>query len=278
MATPSVPNKKRPLWKWILLFIAAFLLSTIGYGMVSAGYDTSDRFFHPSLTIVWAAIVLGLYALFVRLMEKHWPTDLSLRRLIPHTLLGLLVGLIFMTLVVSTITASGYATVDWNGFSGTQQFSMFMLFLAVAVGEEMIFRGVIFRWLDERWNTWVALLISAILFGWIHISNENATWWSSLAIAIEAGLLLGAAYKWSGTLWVPIGIHWAWNYVQGNVFGLAVSGMKVGDTILETTVNGPDIITGGAFGPEASIIAVILGTLITILFLTNRYRQHTSRR
>lgn len=277
MATPSVPNKKRPLWKWILLFIAAFLLSTIGYGMVSAGYDTSDRFFHPSLTIVWAAIVLGLYALFVRLMEKHWPTDLSLRRLIPHTLLGLLVGLIFMTLVVSTITASGYATVDWNGFSGTQQFSMFMLFLAVAVGEEMIFRGVIFRWLDERWNTWVALLISAILFGWMHISNENATWWSSLAIAIEAGLLLGAAYKWSGTLWVPIGIHWAWNYVQGNVFGLAVSGMQVGDTILETTVNGPDIITGGAFGPEASIIAVILGTLITIVFLTNRYRQHTQR-
>ena len=155
---------------------------------------------------------------------------------------------------------------------------MFMLFLAVAVGEEMIFRGVIFRWLDERWNTWVALLISAILFGWMHISNENATWWSSLAIAIEAGLLLGAAYKWSGTLWVPIGIHWAWNYVQGNVFGLAVSGMKVGDTILETNVNGPDIITGGAFGPEASIIAVILGTLITIVFLTNRYRQHTSRR
>ena len=278
MATPSVPNKKRPLWKWILLFIAAYLLSTIGYGMVSAGYDTSDRFFHPSLTIVWAAIVLGLYALFVRLMEKHWPTDLSLRRLIPHTLLGLLVGLIFMTLVVSTITASGYATVDWNGFSGTQQFSMFMLFLAVAVGEEMIFRGVIFRWLDERWNTWVALLISAILFGWMHISNENATWWSSLAIAIEAGLLLGAAYKWSGTLWVPIGIHWAWNYVQGNVFGLAVSGMKVGDTNLETNVNGPDIITGGAFGPEASIIAVILGTLITIVFLTNSYRQHTSRR
>lgn len=278
MATPSVPNKKRPLWIWILLFIAAFLLSTIGYGMVVAGYETSDRFFHPSLTIVWAAIVLGLYALFVRLMEKHWPTDLSLRRLIPHTLLGLLVGLIFMTLVVSTITASGCATVDWNGFSGTQQFSMFMLFLAVAVGEEMIFRGVIFRWLDERWNTWVALLISAILFGLMHISNENATWWSSLAIAIEAGLLLGAAYKWSGTLWVPIGIHWAWNYTQGNIFGLAVSGMQVGDTILETTVNGPDIITGGAFGPEASIIAVILGTLITIVFLSNRYSQHTSHR
>jgi membrane protease YdiL (CAAX protease family) len=154
---------------------------------------------------------------------------------------------------------------------------MLMLFLAVAVGEEIICRGVIFRLIDERWNTWVALLVSALLFGLMHISNDNATWWSSMAISIEAGLLLAAAYKWSGTLWVPIGIHWAWNYVQGNVFGCAVSGSKAGTTILATTVNGPDIITGGAFGPEASIVAVILGTFFTLVFLANRYRRTTPR-
>ena len=272
MATPSVPNKKRPLWKWILLFIAAFLLSIIGYGMVMEGFEVSYRFHHPSLTVAWAALVLGLYALFVRLMEKHWPTDLSLKRLVSHTLLGILVGFLFMILVVSTIVATGSATVDWKGFSADKQFNVLMMFLAVAVGEEMIFRGVVFRWIDERWNTWVALLVSAIFFGWIHISNDNATWWSSLAIAIEAGLLLGAAYKWSGSLWVPIGIHWAWNYVQGNIFGLAVSGMNAGTTMLVTTANGPDIITGGAFGPEASIISVALGTFLTLVFLGNRYR------
>ena len=144
-----------------------------------------------------------------------------------------------------------------------------MMFLAVAVGEEMIFRGVVFRWLDERWNTWVALLVSALIFGWIHISNDNASWWSSLAISIEAGLLLGAAYKWSGSLWLPIGIHWTWNYTQGNIFGLAVSGTHAGNTVLVTTVDGPDIITGGVFGPEASIIAVIFGILYTIIFLGN---------
>lgn len=182
-----------------------------------------------------------------------------------------------MVLVVSTIVAMGYATVTWRGFSVEKQFSVFMMFLAVAVGEEMIFRGVIFRWIDERWNTWVALLISAILFGWMHISNDNATWWSSLAIAVEAGLLLGAAYKWSGSLWVPIGIHWAWNYTQGNIFGLAVSGSDAGETMLTTIVNGPDIITGGAFGPEASIISVILGTFFTIVFLANCYRRTTPR-
>lgn len=270
---PQEHNKKRPLWKWGLLFIAAFILSIMGYALVMTGFEVGDHFGHPSWTIVAVMATLVLYALFVRLIEKHWPTDLSLRRLIPHTLLGLLVGLVFMILVVSTIVASGCATVDWKGFSGEQQFSVLMMFLAVAVGEEMICRGVIFRWIDERWNTWVALLVSAVFFGWTHISNDNATWWSSLAIAIEAGLLLAAAYKWSGTLWVPIGIHWAWNYVQGNVFGLAVSGTNAGDTILVTTVNGPDIITGGAFGPEASIIAVLFGTLYTIVFLRNRYRR-----
>lgn len=267
--TPA-PSTKRPLWKWILLFIAAFFLSTIGYSIVMAGYELTCERVHPGLTFLWAGITLGLYALFVRWMEKHWPTDLSLRHLIPHTLLGLLVGAVFMTLVVSTIVAAGCATINWNQFSVEQQFSVFMMFLAVAVGEEMICRGVIFRWIDERWNTWAALLFSALFFGFGHMGNDNATWWSSLAIAIEAGLLLGAAYKWSGSLWLPIGIHWAWNYVQGNVFGLAVSGTDAGHTILNTTVSGPDIITGGAFGPEASMISVILGALLTVVFLNNR--------
>ena len=78
-------------------------------------------------------------------------------------------------------------------------------------------------------------------------------------------------------LWVPIGIHWAWNYTQGNIFGLAVSGSEAGENMLTTIVNGPDIITGGAFGPEASIISVILGTFLTIVFLANCYRHTTPR-
>ena len=267
------PKKKRPLWKWIQLLIAGITLSILGYASLVAGFELSDRLGYTVLTIVFSAILLGMYAIFVRLLEGHWPTDLKLRGLIPHTLLGQLIGFIYMVLVVGTIIAANCATMSWNDFSGKEQFNMFMLFLAVAVGEELICRGVIFRLIDERWNTWVALVVSALLFGFSHISNDNATWWSSLAISIEAGLLLGAAYKWSGTLWVPIGIHWTWNYVQGNVFGFAVSGQNAGNTIFTTTTQGPDIITGGAFGPEASIIAVVFGALITIVFMANRYRH-----
>ena len=83
----------------------------------------------------------------------------------------------------------------------------------------------------------------------------------------EAGLLLGAAYLYSESLWMPIGIHWAWNFAEGNIFGFSVSGNEEMVSLLKPAINGPDIITGGAFGAEASILCVILGTLMTVYFL-----------
>ena len=267
---PTITNKRPlPLWKWLLLLLGATALAFVGYALVYAGFEIASHSQHPSLTIIGAGLILATYALF-RKFRKNWPAELKLSSLIPHTLLGLIVGFVYMTIVVGTIVALGYADLSWSDFSWTFQWQAIMMFLGVAVGEEMIFRGVIFRMIDERWNTTVALIVSALFFGFIHLSNDGATWWSSLAIALEAGLMLAAAYKWSGTLWLPIGIHWAWNYVQGNIYGFAVSGTNAGDSILVTTTGGPDIITGGAFGPEASIIAVIYGILITIILLTNR--------
>jgi hypothetical protein len=118
-----------------------------------------------------------------------------------------------------------------------------------------------------------ALLASSLLFGLMHIAQPGATWWSSLAIAIEAGLLLGAAYKWSGTLWLPIGIHWSWNFFQGNVFGFAVSGSDAGASLLQSRVQGPDILTGGPFGAEASILTVILGAALSAWFIVQVVRK-----
>jgi hypothetical protein len=103
--------------------------------------------------------------------------------------------------------------------------------------------------------------------------NPGATVWSSVAIAVEAGLLLGAAYKWSGTLWVPIGIHWAWNFFQGPVFGFAVSGNDT-PSLIKPVIEGPDWLTGGPFGAEASVPAFILGLAMAIGFLW-LYRRRT---
>ena len=109
--------------------------------------------------------------------------------------------------------------------------------------------------------------------GLVHIANENATLWSSIAIAIEAGLLLGAAYKWAGTLWLPIGIHWAWNFAQGNIFGFAVSGEKAGESLLQARIEGAGWLTGGAFGAEASVVAVMAGLLLSAWFVYRIYRR-----
>lgn len=260
------PVKKRPLWKWALVLLASVILGVMGYALLQF-LALADNDLHPIAITLAVAAVLGLYALGVKLMEGHWPRDLGLGKLLPHTMLGWLIGFVYMTLVSSTIVALGNATVNVRGTVWEEICWWLLVFLTVAVGEEMIFRGIIFRQIDERWNTWTALIVSALLFGFIHLPNNGATWWSSLAIAIEAGLMLGAAYKWSGSLWLPIGIHWAWNFTQGNVFGASVSGNVAGGSLLEMQVNGPDIITGGDFGPEASIVAVTLGIIYTLVFL-----------
>ncbi len=143
----------------------------------------------------------------------------------------------------------------------------FSAFLLTGVCEEVIFRGIIFRMIAERWNAAVALAVSALLFGAAHLTNPDATLWSAFAIAIEAGLLLGAAYMASGSLWFPIGIHWAWNFMEGNVFGFDVSGMAPDFSLLDSDVTGPAILSGGAFGAEASLITVVLGLAISILFI-----------
>ena len=89
---------------------------------------------------------------------------------------------------------------------------------------------------------------------------------------VEAGLLLGAAYKESGTLWLPVGIHWSWNFFQGNIFGFAVSGGDAGVSLLQAATSGPDILTGGVFGAEASILTVVLGTLLSVWFILRATR------
>ena len=83
-------------------------------------------------------------------------------------------------------------------------------------------------------------------------------------------------YKWSGSLWIPIGIHWTWNYVQGNILGFAVSGTDAGTTWYKAIPSGPDLISGGAFGAEASIVSFVLGLVLTALLVRACYKSSSS--
>src|SRR5260221_6185608 len=124
-----------------------------------------------------------------------------------------------------------------------------------AVMEELLFRGILFRWIEEFGGSWAALIVTSALFGLADSQNPGAPLFSSFAIAVEAGLLLGGAYMLTRSLWMPIGLHAAWNFTQGPILGVPVSGNHV-HGLFQAKLSGPVILSGGAFGLEASIIAL----------------------
>ena len=140
--------------------------------------------------------------------------------------------------------------------------------------EEIVFRGLLFRLCSKILGTWGALLFSAALFGAAHSFNHGATISSSFAIAIEAGILLGAVYAATQRLWVPIGLHIGWNFTEASVFGMSVSGNSVHSGLIQGSLSGPRILTGGQFGPEASIVAVIVALVAASYFIRRIAKLH----
>lgn len=262
------------VWEWALLLAASFILSFLMYGVALA---ISDVISTPWISCVAAtalsAAMIALYALVVKWFEQQPAQDIPASRIAPDTLKGLGLGFGFFIVVVGIMCAAGlyhFEAFRADADSLAAILVSFFGFLMVGVGEEIVFRGVLFRWIDEKWGFAAALIASSLLFGLMHIFQPAATLWSSFAIAVEAGLLLGAAYKYSGTLWLPIGIHWAWNFTQGNIFGFAVSGSDAGDALIQASVSGPDILTGGAFGAEASVISLLVGLALSLWFILRK--------
>ena len=147
-----------------------------------------------------------------------------------------------------------------------------LLFFLVAVFEEVLFRGILFRLLERGLGTWVALAVSALLFGFLHFANPGATLLSALALALEAGVLLAASYVATRSLWLPIGLHTAWNFLEGPVYGAPVSGVGL-PSLLEASFDGPWWLTGGAFGPEAGLPATLWGAALGGAFLVLAWRR-----
>lgn len=172
----------------------------------------------------------------------------------------------FLAIIVCLFLCGCYRIVNVE-LDVASQLSWLSLFLLVGVVEEVIFRGILFRLIADKWNIAVGLTTSSLLFGLAHLGNPGATLWAALAIALASGWLFGMAYAYHQTIWVPIGMHWAWNYLEGGVFGCAVSGTPLDYRPLITPrISGTDLLSGGAFGPEASIICVALGIGISIVY------------
>jgi hypothetical protein len=208
----------------------------------------------------------------LRRREPLNPLGLDVDVAARYFLIGAAAATTIMSVSVAVLAIAGWYRVDDIHFDVVGIGYYVAFFLAVAVAEEVLSRGMIWRLIERRAGTLAALLGSSLVFGLGHFLNPSATLWSGIAIALHAGLMFGAMFIITRSLWVPIGAHFAWNFVEGPVFGTEVSGMDT-DVLIEATTRGPEIWTGGAFGPEAGLVTVLLGTLPAIALLIYARRR-----
>ena len=151
-----------------------------------------------------------------------------------------------------------------------------LFFLLVAVTEEVMLRGfVLGRMLSAGMNRFVALFLSSALFSAMHLFNPNFALLPFVNILL-AGCLLGASFLYTRNLCFPVVLHWFWNWLQGPVLGYEVSGMDSGETLLTLRLTGSDLLTGGSFGFEGSLLCTVLlvvGTLAIVAYYERRGRK-----
>ncbi|HTS64725.1 MAG TPA: CPBP family intramembrane glutamic endopeptidase [Candidatus Acidoferrales bacterium] len=248
-----------------------FLLGLLNMAAVSAGAAAvaflCERILPATGAKLSAAVVLILlYLAGSRWIERRAPAELRLAGFPGGIGGGAVLGAALFSSVMAMLWLLGaYHPSGW-GAAGLLPAALVSA-LAGAAMEETIFRGFLFRLIAAWGGNWTALALTSALFGLAHIGNRGATLASSAAIAIEAGVLLGAAYAAAGSLWLPVGIHAGWNFAEGPLFGTAVSGHAQHTSLIIGELRGPVLLTGGTFGPEASLAAIVVCLALAAVYL-----------
>jgi len=241
--------------------VVLILIESLGY--LGPGYTV--------LATAVAACALGVwaYVLIMRHMARRATPELAVRTLGRNLGIGLALGLGVMGLSFGAVWALGGYQVTVADLSGTERLRVLLIaFLAgllPGIFEELMFRGFLLQSVEALSGTWVGLAVSSLVFGAAHLANPHATWWSAVAISLEAGLLIGAVFLATRSLYAAVGLHFAWNFLVSLV-GIPVSGGEA-QGLLSTTAVGPMWLTGGDFGIEASVVPVVCGTVVAVVAL-----------
>jgi len=215
-----------------------------------------------ALAIAGFAVYRG-YACFI---EQRSVSELALPGMGRELGAGLLIGAVLYAACEMILMALRYYRID-----GLNSMSFMVPAIAMALSsgvfEELLFRGVLFRSIETWFGSWAALVVSSLVFGLTHLVNPEATLKGALFIAVEAGILLAAAYMLTRRLWLSIGFHVAWNYTQSAIFSSIVSGNEAAQGLIRSTVDGPDLLTGGKFGVESSVLSLLLCTTTGIVMV-----------
>lgn len=264
-------------WAVALFFLAAFASLPTAEILGQVMPQTGTAKFAAS--VAGALLALAVYAVAVRLAEGRRPSEIAFVPLLPELGLGLMIGAVMFAAVMGIM--GGLDLYEIRSLGPAPVWTALGRAVQSGVVEELMIRAILLRLVWRAFGPWMAFILSAALFGFGHIANPNATVFAAICIAVEAGIMLGAFYALTGRIWVSVGVHAAWNFTQGYIFGAAVSGGDFGPSIVRSTArSGPsEWLTGGAFGPEASLPALVVCTLVGLAVLALAWRAgHFAKR
>ncbi|MGJ6981361.1 lysostaphin resistance A-like protein [Aestuariimicrobium soli] len=252
--------------RWVSFVVALVIGLALGGGLSMLAPEGDARTTVAALGQLVGSIG-GYVAMLAFERRLAHPFELRGRRGLHGAWVGLAVGAVLMLVCTGVLTVAGLRV-----FEGTNPdvhglgWQLLQVGLIAGVSEEIIFRGVIYRLIERGLGTWWAMAISGVIFGAAHLANPEGTWWGALAIAIEAGLMFAVLYAITRNLVLMMGIHAAWNVVQGPLLGSVVSGTATeGNGLLRSHPHGPTLLSGGTFGIEASLITVVLLSVVTVV-------------
>lgn len=255
---------------WVLVFIAVFLLSRLLYTPVSQGLQAlglSETWLAP-LPFVFALLVTWVCTRLRRqpLASVGFQMD---RRWLREAVAGTAFGMASILVVTALVWATGGVRFELDPARSLAMLaSGFYLFAFVALFEETLFRGFVFQRLVDGLGAWIALAGLGLLFAVAHWSNpgmEGATRFLAAGSMATGGIMFGLAWLRTRSLALPVGIHLGWNWTQGHVLGFGVSGFDHNGWLQPLFQGRPQWLTGGEFGPEASVFAVVIDVIAIAL-------------
>lgn len=228
-----------------------------------------------ALRAVWpqllaALVAVGGYLLYVKKIERRAPLELAGPRAWSECAAGILIGTALFLATIGILATLGSYRLTGSGV-WTSMVKPLAEMILVAVVEELLFRGILLRVLERPLGTWGALALTSLLFALAHVPNDGITALAVVNTAV-AGLMLGAAYLATRRLWLVIGLHFAWNFVSDGLFSLPVSG-HAAKGFLQGQLSGPQWLSGGAYGVEASIVTFVLTAIVSTLLLRHALRK-----
>jgi membrane protease YdiL (CAAX protease family) len=256
--SPAAPTPVRrllrsPLPRMMIAAMAVALPVILVMNGVRMLLDKPDRQGWPQLVAVLLAMLA--YRACVRFMEQRPACELSGAPAGRELASGAVLGAALILVTNGILLAFGVLQVESGGTASALLTGIPEMALA-AVFEELLFRGIVFRIVQARWGRWTGIAASSLLFGLAHAPNDGAGV-LAIAVTVVAGILFAAAFMLTGRLWLPIGMHFGWNYLSQSVFALPTSGhAAIG--WMRSTLTGPAWLSGGAYGVEGSLVTLLV--------------------